>query len=146
MAGNLIHGADVGHWVAAQTDGAYFSAMSQAIGLVRDGELVAGVIYENWNGKSITCHIAFLGRLSKAFLALAFRYAFITCGAHKIIAPVMSDNTDALRVVRKMGFLEEARIVDGAPRGDIVLFTMTAETCRFLRGAYGQERSGTAAS
>lgn len=145
MAGYLTHGADVGHWVAAQTDGAYFSDKSQAIGLVRDGELVAGVIYENWNGKSITCHIAFLGRLSKAFLALSFRYAFVTCGASKIIAPVMSDNKAAMRLVQKMGFREEARIIDAAPRGDIVLLTMTSDNCRFLRGNYGQERSSTAA-
>ena len=145
MAGHLTHGDAVGHWVAAQTDGAYFSPMSQAIGLVRDGEIVAGVIYENWNGKSITCHIAFLGRLSKAFLALAFRYAFVTCGAAKIIAPVMSDNEKAMRLVQKMGFREEARITDAAPQGDIVLLTMTSETCRFLRGRYGQERCSTAA-
>jgi RimJ/RimL family protein N-acetyltransferase len=145
MAGDIIDGERVGDWVAAQTGGAYHAQKSQAIGLVRDGQLVAGVIYENWNGKSIICHIAFLGRLSKEFLGLVYRYPFVTCGADKIVAPVVSNNGPALRLVQKMGFTEEARLVDAAPGGDIVFLTLARESCRFLGDRYGQiSRSTTA--
>lgn len=146
MGGHIIFGEPVGSWVAAHTGGAYFAEKSQAIGLVRDGKLVAGVIYENWNGKSIICHIAFLGRLSKEFLGLVYRYPFDTCGVEKIIAPIASDNGAALRLVQKMGFTEEARLTDAAPGGDVVFLTLTRKACRFLGDRYnGQISSSTAA-
>lgn len=146
MGWHIIDGEPVGRWVAAQTGGAYFAEKSQAIGLVRDGQLAAGVIYENWNGKSIICHIAFLGRLSKEYLALVYRYPFVTCGAEKIIAPVSSDNEKALRLVRKMGFTEESRITGATPGGDMVFLTLTRNACRFLESKYGQVSSSAAAS
>jgi len=31
-----------------------------------------------------------------------------------------------------MGFVEEARIKDGAPNGDIIFLTLAREKCRFL--------------
>jgi RimJ/RimL family protein N-acetyltransferase len=145
MAGDIIDGERVGHWVAAQTGGAYHAQKSQAIGLVRDGQLVAGVIYENWNGKSIICHIAFLGRLSKEFLGLVYRYPYVTCGVEKIIAPISSDNEQALRLVQKMGFTEEARLKGAAPGGDIVFLTLARTACRFLEDRYGQISSSTTA-
>lgn len=138
MGGHIINGDAVGRWVAAQTGGAYFAEKSQAIGLVRDGSLVAGVIYENWNGKSIICHIAFLGRLSKEFLGLVYRYPFVTCGVAKIIAPIASDNVAAMRLVQKMGFTEEARLTDATPGGDVVFLTLARDKCRFLGDRYGQ--------
>ena len=145
MGWHIIDGEPVGRWVAAQTGGAYFAEKSQAIGLVRDGQLTAGVIYENWNGKSIICHIAFLGRLSKEFLGLVYRYPFLTCGAEKIIAPITSNNAAALRLVQKMGFTEEARLTDAAPGGDVVFLTLARDKCRFLGDRYGQISISTAA-
>jgi len=37
----------------------------QAIGLARGKEVIAGVIYENWNRRSVTCHIAIAGPLTR---------------------------------------------------------------------------------
>jgi hypothetical protein len=137
MGWHIVDGPQVGHWVAKQTEGAYFAEKSQAIGLNRDGETVAGVIYENWNGRSIVCHIAFLGRLTPLFLYTVFKYPFITCNVLKIIAPITSTNDKALKVVQKMGFVEEARITNAGPTGDIVFMTLARESCRFLGGRYG---------
>jgi hypothetical protein len=39
-----------GHWTAQKVDGGYFQERSRSIGLKKNGEFVAGVIYENWHG------------------------------------------------------------------------------------------------
>jgi RimJ/RimL family protein N-acetyltransferase len=75
-----------------------------------------------------------------------FDYPFNVCGVDKIIAPVGSKNAKAIRLVRKMGFTEEARLKDADTDGDIVFLTMTREACRYLGHRYGKKITGTAAS
>ena len=135
---------EVGHWVAARNFQMYFEANSQSIGLEKDGEIVAGVIYEDWNGQSIMCHIAIIGNLTPTFLAKIFDYPFRQLGAHKIIAPVASVNSESIRLVTNMGFKEEAKIKDAHPSGDIVVFTMTKNECRFLGEKYGKKLTSSA--
>ena len=132
MAGNIVSGPEVGHWVASKHGGNYAESTSQAIGLERDGKLIAGVIYEGWNHKSIVCHIAIEGAVTRAFMKAVCEYAFHTCGAHKVIGPIPSDNEKAIKNAARIGFTEEARIKDAAPNGDIIMFTITADQCRFL--------------
>lgn len=141
MGWNIVNGARVGSWVAKRIRGGYFEERSQAIGLERNGELVAGVIYENWNHKSIWCHIAIEGKMTPAYLAAIFHYPFDTAQVDKIIVPVGSDNEESIRLVKKMGFAEEARIKDARPEGDLILYTLTREACRFLGERYGKRQS-----
>jgi hypothetical protein len=45
-----------------------------------------------------------------------------------------------------MGFSEEARIKDCHPDGDIILYTLKREDCRFLGERYGKRRTITTTS
>jgi len=127
-----------GHWTAQKVDGGYFQERSRSIGLKKNGEFVAGVIYENWHGKSITCHIAVTGRMTSAYLGAIFHYPFNICKVGKIIVPVSSANIASIKFVEKMGFLEEARIKDAMADGDMVIFTMPKERCKYLEYRYGK--------
>jgi RimJ/RimL family protein N-acetyltransferase len=144
MGWHITSGPEVGEWVCAYTGGGYHAERSNAIGLRKGDELVCGVVYENWNGRSIVCHIAFQDRITPAYLAAIFDYPFNVCGVDKIIAPVGSKNVKALKLVSKMGFTEEARIKDADTDGDIVFLTMTRDACRFLGHRYGQKIASTA--
>jgi RimJ/RimL family protein N-acetyltransferase len=128
----------VGHWIAEQIKGSYFEAKSQAIGLKQNGEFVAGVIYENWNRQSIVCHIAISGRLTPRYLAVIFDYPFNVCKVNKIIVPVDATNLKSISLVEKMGFTEEARIKDGMADGDMILFTLAKDDCKYLGERYGK--------
>ena len=144
MGWYITDGPIVGQWVAGVLESKYHEENSQAIGLVRDDEFAAGVIYENYNGKSIVCHIAIEGRLTKQYLKYIFFYPFKTCGVNKIIAPVNSVNTKSIKLVENMGFTEESRIKDAAPNGDIIIYTMLECNCRFIN--YGQKFTKSTAS
>lgn len=137
MGWNIVQGAEIGAWVADRIAGKFYSETSSAIGLEKDGAIVAGVIYENWNRASIFCHIAIEARLTKAYLKAIFDYPFNVCNVKKIIVPVVSNHVKSIKLVTNMGFTEEARIVDGSQDGDIIFLTMTRENCRFLGVRYG---------
>lgn len=132
-----MQGEEIGNWVADRTDGSYFAKHSSAIGLQKDAKTIAGVIYENWNRRTVFCHIAIEGRLTKAYLKAIFDYPFNVLNVEKIIVPVVTDNQKSIKLVQNMGFAEEARIKDGSPLGDIIFMTLARKDCRFLGVRYG---------
>ena len=132
----IVLGHEVGRWVAAKNNQMYFEANSQAVGWKKDGEIVAGVIYDSWNKRSIVCHIAVTRTLTATFLAKVFDYPFRQLQVNKIIATVASKNFKSIRLVTHMGFKEEDKIKDAHPSGDIVIFTMTKEDCKSLGEKY----------
>jgi RimJ/RimL family protein N-acetyltransferase len=133
----IVSNESVGHWVAEKLGSGYFAARSNAIGLMKDNKLIAGVIYENWNRRSIMCHIVVEGRLTRLYVGAIFNYAFNVCNVEKIIVPVESHNLKSIKLIENMGFTEEGRIKDSQPNGDIILYTMIKGDCRFLGDRYG---------
>ena len=133
MGWNIVQGDSVGAWVAQQTTGSYHYNAT-AIGLEREGQVVAGVIYESFMDTTITCHIAIAGRVNKKFLRAIFDYPFRVCNVDKIIAPVIADNDKSIKLVKNMGFTEEARIKRS--NGDMIFFTMLKDNCKFLGDKY----------
>lgn len=142
MGRHLVTGPEVGHWTANRVSGQYFEAGSQAIGLQKGDQIIAGVIYEHFNGKSIVCHMAVEGQLTRGFLWTIFDYPFNQLKAEKIILPVASINLNSVKLVLNMGFREEARLLDAHPTGDLVFFTMKKTSCRFLGVRYGKRCTG----
>ena len=103
-------------------------------------------MFENWNGKSVMAHMAVDGgRLTPAYVAAIFDYAYNVCNVNKVILPVGSQNLKSQRLVENMGFMEEGRILDAAPDGDIVIYTMSKPDCRFLGEKYNGKIRTTSA-
>ena len=133
MGWHIVQGDSIGVWVAKQTEGSYHYD-AQSIGLERDGNIIAGVIYESFMDTSITCHIAIAGKVNKKYLRAIFSYPFRVCNVEKIIAPVIGDNHKSIKLVKNMGFTEEARIKRS--NGDMIFFTMLKDNCKFLGDKY----------
>ena len=108
----------------------------RGFGLVRNGEVVAAALYEGFNGHNIWVHCcAVPGRhwMNRLFLHTGFRYPFVTCGVSRLSAYVSTSNEDSVRFVRHCGFEEEARLRGAAADGgDLIVFVMTPETCRYI--------------
>jgi RimJ/RimL family protein N-acetyltransferase len=128
----------VGPWVAERTGGTWFEGRGTAIGkLNEEGDLVAGVLYEDWNGVNINEHIAAEGNwASKKFLWVMFHYPFCQLKVKRITAPVCSTNEKVIKLVEHMGFTLECRLSQATPRGDLLIYRMFKEECRYIRGRY----------
>lgn len=106
------------------------------IGLRKHGELVAGVIYEGFNGRNVWMHVgAVPGRswLNRAYLTACFAYPFAQLGVDRVSGWVYASNLDARRFDEHLGFQEEARLTGAAPDGgDVLIYAMRKKDCRFI--------------
>jgi RimJ/RimL family protein N-acetyltransferase len=75
-----------------------------------------------------------------------FDYPFRVCDVKKIIVPVDATNLKSVKLVEKMGFTEEARIKDGMANGDLILYTLAKNDCKYLGERYGKSSTSRTAS
>ncbi|VBB16575.1 GNAT family N-acetyltransferase [Burkholderia stabilis] len=131
---------DVMRFVASLTGEESYPNYDDAIGLERDGKLVAGVLYQAYNGPSIVMHVAMSGSphvITPGFICAAFRFPFILLRCNRISGYVRADNLAAQRLDEHLGFKREGVIREGASdRTDFILYGMLKHECRFLDGRY----------
>lgn len=122
----------VGPWVANKAGWTWTPGRGTAIGLLLDG-LAAGVIYEEYSGTNVFCHIA-AEKLCPKFMRVIFYYPFIQLGCKRITGPVVSTNTKARRFVERLGFEVEATLDHAHRDGDLIIYRMWKEKCTWLHG------------
>ena len=117
----------VGAWVAKEVVqeaewGSYY-----AMGAEVDGQIVSGIVFNNFNECNATCHIA-VSKPNKLFLELldhAFLYAFETCGLRRLTGLVEADNSKALKLDKHIGFLQESIMREAGSEGqDVVVLVL----------------------
>lgn len=123
----------IGPWVCARAGGAWIKGRGTAIGWIKDDQLVAGVLYEEFNGANIVCHIAGVGNwANRQYLWTIFDYPFNQLNVKRITVPVADSNEKSKRFVEHLGFEREAVLRDAHPDGDLIIYKMTADKCRWL--------------
>jgi len=124
----------IGPWVCSRAGGTWVKGRGTGIGLERSGELIAGVLYEDYNRANIVCHIAGVGNwLNREFLWTIFDYPFRQLKVKRITTTVAQSNTRSQRFTQHLGFTLEARLKDAHPSGDLFIYRMMAADCRWLR-------------
>lgn len=135
-------------WAALTGDP--ISTDSAGIGLEQDGELIAVVLFDGYNGASICMHVAAVPGahwMTREYLYFCFAYPFRQLGVKKILGLVGSGNLPARRFDEHLGFVLEATLKDAHPDGDLLVYGMHLEACRWLnvkRIAHGKERTAAA--
>lgn len=131
----IVSGDYVGEWVCERTGGTWSPADAFALGLLRDGKLVAGVIYDHYNHASVAMHVAGEGKwFDREYARKCFDYAFNGLGVRKILGFVPEGNRKARRFDEHLGFTEETRISNATRDGDLIIYSMTKDKCRWLNG------------
>jgi RimJ/RimL family protein N-acetyltransferase len=119
-----------------QHTGVALSSDMKAIGQVRDGEVVAGVLYENWNSENVWMHIAIAPGVivSPRWARSAFDYPFDDIGVGRITAEVAEHNKRCRRLIERIGFRVEAQLEGAAQYGGrLLLYRLVREDCTLLR-------------
>lgn len=129
----------IGPWVCERAGGTWIAGRGTAIGREVDGELVAGVLYEDYTGANIVCHIAGDGNwATREFLGVIFDYPFRQLKVKRITVPVCGSNAKSRRLVERMGFTLECALREATPLSDLLIYRMFAGECRFLGGRYAE--------
>ena len=124
----------VSAWVSAKT-GCTIPRIGTALGWIdSDGNLTAGVMYEDFTGPCITATIAIDhgSVVVKSFLQVIFDYPFRQLGCRKILAVVAQTNATSRKMVERMGFEKEAVIFDVFPDGAMIIYSVTPSRCRYF--------------
>lgn len=132
----------LGPWICDRISGKYDG--SPCIGLMQGSYIIAGVMYDHWNGRSICMHVAAehgARWMIRRYLWMCFDYPFVQLGVNKILGLVDSTNTAARRFDEHLGFQLEATINDAGREGDLLIYSMIRQQCRFLEleAHYGKQ-------
>ncbi len=132
-------GAHVVQWVSERTGewGNYGAA--QGIGLQEfTGDhwlLIAGVVYNEFNGVNINMHVASDGSrrwMNRKYLWTCFDYPFNQCKVKRITGLVGEGNIEARKFDEHLGFELETQLKDAHPTGAMLVYVMRKPQCRWL--------------
>jgi RimJ/RimL family protein N-acetyltransferase len=131
IIGSPFHGGLIAR--AAHTG--YDVDVDTCLARVVGGEFLGGFIITNYNGAICMVHMA--GKdarwCSPELLWALFDYCFVNLQVRRMFCTVDSANPRALQLVRRAGWRSEHRILDGTPNGDLLIFSMAADHCRWLK-------------
>ena len=130
----IVIGQPVVDWVAKHQKRGEGYGFSAGIGMEKDGELIAGVVYNEWNHVNINMHVAAIGNnwMTREYLWMCFDYPFNQLKVKRITAFIEDDNEKAIKFDTHLGFKYETRMKDAYVNGDILIYVMRREDCRFL--------------
>lgn len=138
--GRVLFGADdlVIRWAGRAIPGFMASPGAKALGVLnKDGtDLVAGVIYERFNG--VHMEVAITARAgtrwaSRHTLLHLFGYPFNQMNCLCISALVPMSNLQSLNLATKLGFEPEAYVKYAAPDGSpMVVLKLFKENCKWI--------------
>lgn len=132
----LVIGRSVVEWMCAHYNHVHSYGADTAIGWQKDGELVAGVAYANWNGVNIEAHIVSDKSrrwLTREYLWTICDYPFNQVGAKRVTIVVAEGNQASRAFVEHLGFKIEARLADADPTGALLIYRLLKDECRWIK-------------
>lgn len=138
MTARLIYGNEdrLLPWASARIGIPSFRRDAFSLGLEKEGELVAVVVFDCFSDTECNLHIASDGTrswMSKSLLLATFAYPFTQLRLRRVTALVPASNTDAINFDKHIGFVEEGCHRKAAPDGeDMISLGMLREECRWI--------------
>lgn len=133
---NLLyrHDEEIAEWVRLQLGMETGFGPSSAIGAVRDGKLIAGVVYFCYRHPNIEMAIAAISPkwATKTTLKAFFDYPFNELKCNRVTVLVDSDNKEVRRFDERLGFVREGTLREANPNGDAEIYGMLKNECRWI--------------
>lgn len=145
----IVYGEPICEWVSAKTGGKYQPGTGQGIGIERNGQIVAGALFDNWNGNAVHVSVAINpGTIpNREWIWMICDYPFNQLKVKKCVGFVESANLQAIRFDEHLGFIREATLKDAGKYGDLYIYTITKDQCRILQEKrYGKQQRRKRAS
>lgn len=132
---HIITGYDkeVCQWVYEKVGG-FWVPGNVGIGLARDNTLIAGVAYDGFNGAQVLMHVRIDDKraLTREFVWFSFWYPFEQLKVRRVTGLVAKKNKAARSLDEHLGFKLEATLKAAHPTGDLLVYRLFKDECRFL--------------
>lgn len=119
----------------------YYEDKTKAIGHVKDGKLIAAVVYNNFtvrpDGSFLTVEMSVHSIdkrwATRQYLRAVFEYPFIQLGLERVQTACSAQDEGSIMFNQKLGFVPEGVMRKAWPLGgDTILFSMLKEECKYL--------------
>lgn len=131
----VLNDPDLGRQIAKTAGTGFNPGSSISVARVKDGELLGGVVYNDYTGESMGIHVAAYEDhwLNRDLLYVVFDYPFRQLGVKRLFSQMPEDNKVALHFNKRLGF-EYVTRVEGVFRNNVacILTKMEATNCRYL--------------
>jgi hypothetical protein len=111
---------------------------SMAFGWERDGNIIAGVIVNNYE-KDARCSINCAGEgvnwLNREFLFVVFDYVFNYLHCNVVVNWIDARNLKSIRLTEHIGFKVQTVIQMGCKDSDLVVLTYSKADCKWIHNA-----------
>lgn len=115
---------------------AKIASINGAVGLEKDGEIIAGTTIVNSNGRNAYAQIRVKNpkSLTKTLIEKTFYHAFVTLKLERLSNSIIGENMPSINLTRKLGFQLEGVLHGITENGEnIYLSVMRPEFCRYLK-------------
>lgn len=135
----FVYGRDgeICRWVAERIP--HVTKMrGEEIGIAQNGELIVGVVYNNYSTTDICMHVAAApGKLwaTREALSVFFHYPFRKLACRRVTALVAFSNRPCRSFTESLGWKPEGIMRDAIEDGDdLIVYGMLKSECRWLEG------------
>jgi RimJ/RimL family protein N-acetyltransferase len=137
MSSKLIYGDEerLLPWALSRVGVCQFRTDAHSIGLERDGELVAVVVFDGFSDFDCNMHVASDGTtrwMTKEYLLSVFAYPFTQLGLRRVTGLVPASNAKALAFDEHIGFVREGYHPHAMGDDDLISLGLLRENCRFI--------------
>jgi len=121
-------------WVAKQVGHEGSWGDYYALGVEHNGEIIAGVVINNYNHTNATAHIAITkpNRMIIPLFRAVSDYAFNVCSLKRLTGMVPTNEPETIEFNKHLGFVEEFVMKDAAPDADMMILVLWPTNCRWL--------------
>lgn len=126
----------VGTWVHTRLNGHWSSGRGTTIGILNDaGKIVVGWTYSDFNGANCVIDVVadVDGWCTPEALYMLFAYPFDQLGCKRVTSPVAATNTHCIKFVEWLGATHEATLTDACKTGDVLIYRLFKQDCRWLQ-------------
>lgn len=138
----LVYGEDerVAHWARVRIPGAEdWNGGYRAIGLERDGKLIAAAVYTDVSLANLSMHIAGEGNwASRKFLRAIFAYPFVQLKVRRVTGYISAKNWRSRKMAEQMGGTLESIMERALMDDDVCVYRIFNEHCRWTHGISGR--------
>ena len=123
-------------WVAKRI-GINGFGLSTAIGVQRDGQLIAGAVFHDYRPKNgqIEASIASDSPrwATRSVLYSLFAYPFIQCDANRLLVTCDESNDKAMKMNKQLGFTPEGILRQMYYPNDAIIWGMLKDECKWIK-------------
>jgi hypothetical protein len=127
--------AEISQWIGGHLQ---TTLGAGAVGFGEDGKLLCGIHYTvlgwPWASCEMTIYAASPRWCNRTTLHAALSYPFLQVSSRRCGATRAAGNAHARRFVERVGFRQEGVARNAWLSGDVVIYGMLREECRWLRG------------